>query len=226
MLSAGLSLILANLYGIFLAAYYKPLTLIMLAVSSLIIALIVWIEVRKKDILLESYLRESYLLFASCVVMQVYFAITAFALLVYLNQASVLGMNSDSKLSNIVAGLGEWSQQTVESVNLSYYFLNFFLFMYYIRCFYVMFWRDNIVFIFRYLKQKVKELNQSLLSHLPQLPYSSELKDCICSLCLEDYSSDEAITRLHCKHVYHLNCIKVWVMRSNCCPLCRKRVIM
>jgi ABC-type bacteriocin/lantibiotic exporter with double-glycine peptidase domain len=43
MLSAGLSLILANLYGIFLAAYYKPLTLIMLTVSSLIIALIVWI---------------------------------------------------------------------------------------------------------------------------------------------------------------------------------------
>ena len=43
MLSAGLSLILANIYGIFLAADYKPLTLIMLTVSSRIIALIVWI---------------------------------------------------------------------------------------------------------------------------------------------------------------------------------------
>jgi hypothetical protein len=47
---------------------------------------------------LESYLRESYFLFGSCVVMQVYFAITAFALLVYLNQANVLEMNTDSKL--------------------------------------------------------------------------------------------------------------------------------
>lgn len=113
MLFAGLSLILANIYGFFLAVYYKPLTLIMLTVSSLIIALIIWIEIRKKDILLESYLRESYLLFGSCVVMQVYFAITAFALLVYLNQANLMGMNTDSKLSNIVAGLGEWNQQTV-----------------------------------------------------------------------------------------------------------------
>lgn len=87
-----------------------------------------------------------------------------------------------------MAGIGEWKQETVEKVNLSYYFLNFFLFMYYIRCFYVMFWRDNIVFIFRYLKQKVKELNQSLLAHLPLLPYSAELADSICSLCLEDYN--------------------------------------
>jgi len=110
MLTAGSAIILVNIYGILLAAYYKPLTLIMLVVSLLIIVLILFIEIRKKDILLESYLRESYFLFGSCVVMQVYFAITAFALLVYLNQANVLGMNSDSKLSNIVAGIGEWNQ--------------------------------------------------------------------------------------------------------------------
>lgn len=113
MLAAGTSIILANIYGLFLAVYYKPLTLIMLVVSSLIIALILWTEIRKKDILLESYLRESYFLFGSCGVLQVYFAITSFSLLVYLNQANVQGMSTDSKLSNIVAGIGEWDQQMV-----------------------------------------------------------------------------------------------------------------
>jgi hypothetical protein len=98
MLAAGIMIILVNISGLFLAVYYKPLTLIMLVVSFLIIIIVLWIEIRKKDILLESYLRESYFLFGSCVVMQVYFAITAFALLVYLNQANVLEMNTDSKL--------------------------------------------------------------------------------------------------------------------------------
>jgi hypothetical protein len=98
MLAAGIMIILVNISGLFLAVYYKPLTLIMLVVSFLIIIIVLWIEIRKKDILLESYLRESYFLFGSCVLMQVYFAITAFALLVYLNQANVLEMNTDSKL--------------------------------------------------------------------------------------------------------------------------------
>lgn len=81
------------------------------------------------------------------------------------------------------------------------------------------------MFIFRYLKTKVNELNQTLLSHLPKIKYSQALADTICSLCLEEYHEEEKITRLHCTHVYHLDCIKVWVMRSNCCPLCRKRVV-
>ena len=67
---------------------------------------------------------------------------------------------------------------------MPFFFCNFFLFMYYLRCYYVMFWRENIVFIFRYLKTKVNELNQTLLSHLPKIKYNPELADTICSLCL------------------------------------------
>ena len=56
--------------------------------------------------------------------------------------------------------------------------------MFYIRCYYVMFWRENFIFIFRYLKAHVKELNQTLLSHLPRIELTADLEGNICPLCL------------------------------------------
>ena len=69
-------------------------------------------------------------------------------------------------------------------LNLIYYYVNFLGFMFYIRCYYVMFWRENFIFIFRYLKAHVKELNQTLLSHLPRIELTADLEGNICPLCL------------------------------------------
>jgi hypothetical protein len=131
-----------------------------------------------------------------------------------------------SDLERMVVGVNTLQLSDIEKVNLPFYIGNFLLMMFYIRCFYVMFWKENIVFIYRYLKRQVQYLNQTLLSHLPKVAVTAELKESICSLCLEEYDETEDVTRLFCKHYFHLDCIKVWVMRSNCCPLCRHKVVL
>jgi hypothetical protein len=176
-------------------------------------------------VLVKTYEQESYLMFGLLILFEIYFAITGCALMVYLSDIELMKLTPENSLRWLVVGIATMDAAQVAKFNLPYYLCNFLLFMYYLRCFYVMFWKENIVFIYRYLKTKVRQLNQTLLSHLPVVTYSKELADCICSLCLEEYIENENITKLHCTHLYHLDCIKVWVIRSNCCPLCRKRVV-
>jgi len=47
--------------------------------------------------------------------------------------------------------------------------------------------------------------------------------DNACSICLEDVSND-CFCFKDCRHVYHDNCIKTWIITdpSSTCPLCRK----
>lgn len=75
----------------------------------------------------------------------------------------------------MLAGFESISVSEVAAFNLPYYMGNFLLFIYYLRCFYVMFWSENIVFIYRYLKSKVRELNQSLLASMPVIPFGNQL---------------------------------------------------
>lgn len=164
-------------------------------------------------------------MFGLLILSVIYFAITSLALMVYLSMVQEEKVSDRPGIQNMLVGANTLGIIEIENLNLPYYCGNFLSLMGYIRCFYVMFWRDNIVFIYRYLKRQVNLLNQTLLAHLPKVPMTPELKETICSLCLEEYKNDENITRLFCKHYFHLDCIKVWVMRSNCCPLCRHKVV-
>lgn len=44
-----------------------------------------------------------------------------------------------------------------------------------------------------------------------------------CSICLIHYNQGDRITNLECGHVYHVECIKSWIVRKNHCPLCKAR---
>lgn len=45
-----------------------------------------------------------------------------------------------------------------------------------------------------------------------------------CTVCLEEDSEPvEAIT-LPCKHSFHVDCIRSWLLTNNICPLCREDV--
>jgi len=44
--------------------------------------------------------------------------------------------------------------------------------------------------------------------------------DCSCPICLEPYSTRDALRRLECDHVFHSDCIVRWLSRVNRCPLC------
>lgn len=45
----------------------------------------------------------------------------------------------------------------------------------------------------------------------------------LCSICLEDISSDECYS-LNCDHRYHRDCITRWLHRNPTCPMCRTPV--
>ncbi|EAR85537.1 C3HC4 type (RING finger) zinc finger protein (macronuclear) [Tetrahymena thermophila SB210] len=45
--------------------------------------------------------------------------------------------------------------------------------------------------------------------------------DC-CSVCLDEYLVGQISLQLDCKHIYHLSCIKTWLVQQNKCPCCNQ----
>ena len=47
-----------------------------------------------------------------------------------------------------------------------------------------------------------------------------------CSICLEDVTSKGSSRKLKCGHMFHSNCLSMWLNSGNekahCCPMCRK----
>ena len=50
--------------------------------------------------------------------------------------------------------------------------------------------------------------------------------DKTCSICLDEYQTDERIGVLSCGHSFHSSCIKEWLKRSKTCPLCRQKDVI
>ena len=43
-----------------------------------------------------------------------------------------------------------------------------------------------------------------------------------CAICLEEFKRNDIIKEFYkCKHIFHKDCLKSWLKRSNCCPLCK-----
>ena len=49
--------------------------------------------------------------------------------------------------------------------------------------------------------------------------------DKTCSICCENFSENQEINILHCKHKYHIDCIRKWARVKPECPICRRYVI-
>ncbi|GLJ43951.1 hypothetical protein SUGI_0916240 [Cryptomeria japonica] len=42
-----------------------------------------------------------------------------------------------------------------------------------------------------------------------------------CSICLEDFSAEQQLLCLPCKHKFHSECLMPWIKRKGQCPVCR-----
>lgn len=62
----------------------------------------------------------------------------------------------------------------------------------------------------------VKRTTRALLKRL-------ENGSSTCSLCLEEYGVNERVTTLPCEHMFHGDCIVKWLLRTDTCPLCRRK---
>lgn len=52
-----------------------------------------------------------------------------------------------------------------------------------------------------------------------------DTEDSSCTICFAPLVNGERVGALACKHVFHVDCLKMWVKRRNVCPLCQTREI-
>lgn len=45
-----------------------------------------------------------------------------------------------------------------------------------------------------------------------------------CSICQEEYETDDEAGKLGCGHSYHMYCIRRWLLQKNMCPVCKTAV--
>ncbi|KAH7314458.1 hypothetical protein KP509_21G003900 [Ceratopteris richardii] len=78
------------------------------------------------------------------------------------------------------------------------------------------------------LEPPFQGVHPAFLETLPLVLYSSSKKrgtnvDCV--VCLNDFEEGEPLCQLpRCKHVFHKDCINMWLFSHRTCPLCRRTV--
>ncbi|CAF0793991.1 unnamed protein product [Rotaria sordida] len=75
-------------------------------------------------------------------------------------------------------------------------------------------------------------LSQDEIDALPKIifvnksgPTSSILLVEKCPICLNEFDDQETINKLHCTHLFHLQCISTWLSENDSCPTCRRKVM-
>ena len=72
---------------------------------------------------------------------------------------------------------------------------------------------------------KINNGNSKILELLQDMKLTKEILEKIenkqCLICLDNYKVDENLCYLPCFHLFHSDCIKTWIKKSNKCPLCK-----
>ena len=72
---------------------------------------------------------------------------------------------------------------------------------------------------------KINNENEKILELLQDMKLTKEILEKIenkqCLICLENYIVEENLCYLPCFHLFHSDCIKAWIKKSNKCPLCK-----
>ncbi|KAK8709676.1 hypothetical protein V6N13_060686 [Hibiscus sabdariffa] len=71
-------------------------------------------------------------------------------------------------------------------------------------------------------------LDESVIRQIPISRFNKDLKErsfCECAVCLNEFEDDEKLRMIpNCSHVFHIDCIDVWLQNNANCPLCRTSV--
>ncbi|WOH03387.1 hypothetical protein DCAR_0622784 [Daucus carota subsp. sativus] len=69
----------------------------------------------------------------------------------------------------------------------------------------------------------VRSLRKTKLSPVDEL--SSDIStDRKCSICQEEYTAEDEMGKLDCRHSFHIQCIKSWLAKKNACPICKTAI--
>lgn len=81
--------------------------------------------------------------------------------------------------------------------------------------------------IFRANIFHVEEAPLALMSRLEALsadPFSNQVEQNTCTICLDELVAEDDRRSLSCNHTFHAVCIKEWLERANDCPVCKASV--
>ncbi|KAG7991832.1 hypothetical protein I3843_02G098200 [Carya illinoinensis] len=76
-------------------------------------------------------------------------------------------------------------------------------------------------------------LDESVIRSIPILKFKKEAKSkgfrersfCECAVCLNEFQEDEKLRIIpNCSHLFHIDCIDVWLQSNASCPLCRTSI--
>lgn len=65
-------------------------------------------------------------------------------------------------------------------------------------------------------------LSSEIIETLPVSAVTDTSKTC--SICLENYKTDELLIILPCIHSFHKLCLEVWIRSHAICPICRQTI--
>jgi len=63
-----------------------------------------------------------------------------------------------------------------------------------------------------------------LIQHLPTGTFDGCKKNRECVICMIEFNVGDSVRYLPCMHIYHVECIDDWLMRSFTCPSCMEPV--
>ncbi|KAJ1409443.1 Zinc finger, RING-type [Sesbania bispinosa] len=81
---------------------------------------------------------------------------------------------------------------------------------------------------------ELRGLDEAVIRLIPVIQYKTEVNRdstngersfCECAVCLNEFQEDEKLRIIpNCSHVFHIDCIDVWLQNNANCPLCRTSI--
>ena len=69
--------------------------------------------------------------------------------------------------------------------------------------------------------------SKEILNYLPITILGKRINNDIeykCIICYDDFKEGDQVTTLPCVHVFHIECIKVWILQHQNCPVCKYKI--
>ncbi|GMT14743.1 hypothetical protein PFISCL1PPCAC_28724 [Pristionchus fissidentatus] len=74
------------------------------------------------------------------------------------------------------------------------------------------------------MSQEQSNRVRSLLAQIPAMGYRAEMGEAECAICMGELDAGERVRYLPCMHLFHVECVDDWLVRSFNCPSCLEPV--
>lgn len=69
-----------------------------------------------------------------------------------------------------------------------------------------------------------KGLSEEQYNNVNKTKATKDQQHQLCSICYYNIKEEEQINLLPCKHIFHCDCIKEWLLKEKNCPMCKQEL--